>query len=137
MHKRLLITNSELVRVKILKGKTEIAENVEVAESFVSKTLGLMFRKSLPRNGAMLFIFDNAGKHGIWMPCMRFRIDVVFLDSRKRVVGLHERVRPISFRKRTWKVYYPDKPARYVIELPQGTVKRKGIRHGDRMGFQT
>jgi uncharacterized membrane protein (UPF0127 family) len=117
--------------VKILKGKIVIAENVEVAESFGSKALGLMFRKSLPHGSAMLFIFDKPGKHGIWMPFMRFPIDIVFLDSRKRVVGLHERAKPISFRSgKTWKVYYPDEPAKYVIELPAGTVKRKKIAAG-------
>jgi uncharacterized membrane protein (UPF0127 family) len=104
-----------------------IAENVEVAEGFFHKMRGLMLRGSLPRNSALMMIFGKPGKHGIWMPLMRFSIDIVFLDSRKRVVGLHERVRPVSFRKKTWRVYYPEKPAKYVIELPAGMVKRKGI----------
>jgi uncharacterized membrane protein (UPF0127 family) len=121
--------------MRILKGRTVIAENVEVAESFASKTLGLMLRKKLPRNSALLMIFDKPGKHGIWMPLMRFPIDIVFLDSHKRVVGLHSGARPISFRKRTWKVYYPEKPAKYVVELPAGTVERRGILHGDQMLF--
>ncbi len=122
--------------MRILKGKTVIAENVEVAESFASKTLGLMFRKSLPRNSAMLFIFDKPGRHGIWMPFMRFPIDIVFLDSRKRVVGLHSWVRPISFRNgKTWKVYYSDKPAKYAIELAAGQVKRKMLQPGERLKF--
>ena len=122
--------------MRILKGKTVIAENVEVAESLGSKALGLMFRKALPRKSAMLFIFDNPGKHGIWMPFMRFPIDIVFLDSRKRVVGLHERVKPISLRSgKTWKVYYPDKPAKYVIELPAGQVRRKKIRPHAQLEF--
>ena len=122
--------------MKILKGKTVIAEKAEMAESFYQKGKGLMLRKSLPRNSALLMIFDKPGKHGIWMPFMRFPIDIVFLDSRKRVVGLHERARPISFRKKTWKVYYPEKPAKYIIELPAGTVKRKGIAARDVLLFE-
>jgi len=123
--------------MKILKGRIVIAEKAEVADSFGGKTLGLMFRKKLPRNGALLMVFNKPGKHGIWMPFMRFRIDVVFLDSHRRVVGLHERVRPISLRKgNTWKVYYPDKPAKYVIELPAGTVKRKKLQPGNHLEFQ-
>jgi len=122
--------------MKILKGRTVVAEKVEVAESFGSKTLGLMFRKQLPRNSCMLMIFEKPGEHGIWMPLMRFPIDIVFLDSRKRVVGLHERARPMSFRKSTWRVYYPDKPAKYVIELPAGEIKRKRIAAHDVLLFQ-
>ena len=113
--------------MRILKGKVVIAEEVEVADSFFHKMRGLMLRKGLPRGSALLMSFKKPGNHGIWMPLMRFPIDIIFLDSRKRVVGLHERVRPISFRKRTWRVYYPEKPAKYVIEMAAGAVKRKGI----------
>jgi uncharacterized membrane protein (UPF0127 family) len=122
--------------VKILKGRTVIAENVEVAESGFHKARGLMLRGSLHRNSALLMVFDKPGKHGIWMPLMRFPIDIVFLDSRKRVAGLHSRAKPISFRKSTWRIYYPEKPAKYVIELPAGQIKRKNIRPGDRLVFQ-
>jgi uncharacterized membrane protein (UPF0127 family) len=122
--------------MKILKGKTVIAENVEVAEGFFHKIRGLMLRKSLPRGTCLLMIFEKPGKHGIWMPLMRFSIDIVFLDSRKHIVGLHERVKPVSFRRKTWRVYYPDKPAKYVIELPAGTVKRKKIAAGNMLLFQ-
>jgi len=117
--------------MKILKGKTVIAENVEVAEGFFHKMRGLMLRGSLPRGTCLLMIFGKPGKHGIWMPLMRFPIDIVFLDSRKRVAGLHERVRPISFRKKTWRVYYPERPAKYVVELHAGEIKRKKIAAGD------
>jgi len=122
--------------VKILKCKTVIAENVEVAEGFFHRTRGLMLRKNLPAGSALLMIFEKPGNHGIWMPLMRFSIDIVFLDSRKRVVGLHSHARPLSFRRRTWKVYYPDKPAKYVIEMAAGMVKRKRIRLGNRIVFQ-
>lgn len=122
--------------MKILKGRTVIAEDVEIAESFGSKMLGLMFRGKLPHNSALLMVFGKPGNHGIWMPFMRFPIDIIFLDSRKRVVGLHERARPISFRKRTWRIYYPDKPAKYVIEMAAGTVKRKNIAAGDLLLFE-
>jgi len=121
--------------MKILKGKIVIAENVEVAEGFFSKMRGLMLRGSLPRDSALLMIFEKPGNHGIWMPLMRFPIDIVFLDSRKRVVGLHERAKPVSFRRRTWRVYYPEKPAKYVIELHAGEIRKTGIKYKDRFTF--
>jgi uncharacterized membrane protein (UPF0127 family) len=131
-----LTIENEGIEMKILKGKTVIAENVEVVEGFFHKMRGLMLRGSLPRGTALLMVFGNPGKHGIWMPLMRFSIDIVFLDSHKRIVGLHERVRPVSFRKGTWKIYYPDRPAKYAIELRAGEIKRKGIAAGDLLLFQ-
>jgi uncharacterized membrane protein (UPF0127 family) len=95
-----------------------------------------MLRKRLPRNSALVMVFEKPGKHGIWMPLMRFPIDIVFLDSRRRVVGLHERAKPVSFRRKTWHVYYPEKPAKYAMELAAGEMKRKKIRPGCRMDFQ-
>jgi uncharacterized membrane protein (UPF0127 family) len=122
--------------MKIFKGRKVIAENVEVAESGLYKARGLMLCGSLPKNSALLMIFGKPGKHGIWMPLMRFPIDIVFLDTRKRVVGLHSRAKPISFRRKTWRIYYPEKPAKYAIELPAGQIKRKKLRPKDRMVFQ-
>lgn len=123
--------------MKILNSKGKlIAENVEVAEGFFHKTRGLMLRGSLPRNSALMMIFEKPGKHGIWMPLMRFPIDIVFLDSQKCVVGLHQIVKPIGLRRRTWRVYYPEKPAKYAIELRAGTVKRKKIAVREVLRFQ-
>ena len=118
--------------MRILKGKTVIAEDVEVAKGFFHKMRGLMLRGSLPRGTALLMIFGKPGKHGIWMPLMRFPIDIVFLDSHKRVVGLHERARPVSFRRRTWKIYYPERDAKYAIEMAAGEIKKTGIKNEDR-----
>ncbi|HJW97131.1 MAG TPA: DUF192 domain-containing protein [archaeon] len=129
------LTIEKAFDMKILKGRTVIAENVEVAEGFFHKMRGLMLRGSLPRSSALLMVFGNPGKHGIWMPLMRFPIDIVFLDSRKRVVGLHERARPVSFRRRTWKVYYPERDAKYAMEMAAGTIRKTGIKDEDRFTF--
>ncbi|MEM7815851.1 MAG: DUF192 domain-containing protein [Candidatus Aenigmatarchaeota archaeon] len=122
--------------MKIFKGKTLIADKVEIASGFFQRARGLMLRKSLPKGSALVIVFPKAGKHGIWMPLMRFPIDIVFLDSRKMVVGLHENAKPISFRKSTWKIYYPERPAKYAIELREGEVKRKEIQPKERLVFQ-
>jgi uncharacterized membrane protein (UPF0127 family) len=119
-----------------LTRKAALAMEVETARSFFSKALGLMFRSGLPDGRGMLFPFSGEGRVGIWMLFMRFPIDLVYVNSAKRVVGIFERVRPVNWRPGTWKVYYPPVPARYVLEVASGTVKRTGTEIGDVLEFQ-
>ncbi len=115
--------------------KRTLAREVEIADSFRERARGLMFRGSLPEGKALLMVFPDEGDHRIWMLGMRFPIDLVFLDSDKRVIGIHESIRPISLDPRTWKTYCAEKHARYVLELCPGTVRKTGTEQGDLAGF--
>jgi uncharacterized membrane protein (UPF0127 family) len=118
-----------------LTRKSVLAGEVEIASSFFSKARGLMFRSGLAEDGAMLFPFREEARTGIWMLFMRFPIDLVYVNSKGRVVGIFEHIRPVSLNPKTWKVYYPPEPARYVVELASGTVRRTGTRIGDVLNF--
>ncbi|MBN3037607.1 MAG: DUF192 domain-containing protein [Candidatus Diapherotrites archaeon] len=95
-------------------GKRVIARRVEEARSALQKAIGLMFRKSF--DGAHVLFINSETRVGasIHMMFMRFPIDVVFLDSKKRVVDVRRDVKP-------WVLNVtPNKPAKYVVELPAG-----------------
>lgn len=100
---------------------------VEIADSFFKKIKGLMFRDSLPENFGMLFVFDYDGYHGIWMIGMKFPIDIIWIDKRKKIVDFVENAKP------SFNTYRPVKKARYVLEINAGFVKRNKIR----IGFRT
>jgi len=75
----------------------------------------------------MLFIFPKSDKQSFWMPDMRFAIDIIWLDEYMKVVHIKESATPES---------YPEKfttsvPAKYVLEVPAGFSKEKGIVVGD------
>jgi uncharacterized membrane protein (UPF0127 family) len=121
-----------------MKNKTKntvLAEKIELAGSFWKKMIGLMFRSGLEPGQCMLFTFGSEDYTGIWMLCMRFSIDLVYLDSKKRVITIYENIRPAGLDPRTWKVYYPDVPAKYVLELEAGAVKRTKTERGDIISF--
>jgi uncharacterized membrane protein (UPF0127 family) len=121
-----------------MKNKTKntmLAEKIELADSFFSKMIGLMLRKALGPKTCMLFTFGQEDYTGIWMLFMRFPIDLVYLDGRKRVITIYENIRPVGLDPRTWKVYYPDVPAKYVIELASGSVKKTRTVVGDVISF--
>lgn len=90
---------------------------------------GLSNTPRLSSDQAMLFVFPGDGRWGIWMKDMRYAIDIVWLDRSKNVVHMVENAQPDSYPETT---YHPSVPARYVIELPSGTIKRTAITSGMR-----
>ncbi len=104
---------------------TVIAENVELADSYLKKMLGVIFRKSL--DGALVFDMGRNAYDGIHMLFVRFPIDVVFLSSDKKIVDLKAGVKPwvgSAFpRSRFW----------YAIELPAGAVDRFSLKIGEQL----
>ncbi len=112
-----------------------VCESYEIAESAWQRTRGLMFRGGLPRGHGLLMTFQKGSKPGIWMLGMRFPIDIIFLDSGKRVTKVVENARPIGLSWRSWRIFRPEKPARFVLELPAGMARESRIRIGDVLGF--
>lgn len=97
------------------------------------RALGLMFRKSLPEDRGLLFVFDDLGFHGIWMKNCRFPIDVVWLDEKRRVVHVEEKVPPC--RRDPCPSYEPLQRALYVLEINAGQAGREGVKVGSSLGF--
>ena len=62
---------------------------------------------------------------------MKFPIDVVFLDSNRKVVMIKEEVSPDNFPA----VYAPEKPTKYIIELHSGTAINLGIKVGQTLSW--
>ena len=102
--------------------------NAEVPLTTPGMAMGLMHRDGLCEDCGMLFVFGDDGRHGIWMKNMRFDIDVVFLDSDWRVVGVAQDVPPCA--KEPCTVYTPDSDARYVLELDANASIVHGITVG-------
>ena len=126
---------ADKMKIKNVTRKILVAENAEVAKGFWKKSLGLMFRGCIKDGQCFLMEFKREGIYGIWMPCMRFPIDIIFLDGGKKVVGIFENIRPLGRDTSTWKVCRPAKPAKWILELKAGAANRKKISAGDRLAF--
>ena len=105
-----------------------------VAETSTKRTIGLMYTERLSKNMCMLFVFNRDGRHGIWMLNMKFSIDVLWLDSKKRIICLKENLKPCKGILNC-EVSYPEKRARYIIELNSGYVKSNGLKVGSMASF--
>lgn len=65
------------------------------------------------------------------MKSMKFPIDIIWFSSDKKVVGIAENARPESFPE----IFRPAEPARYVLEVNAGYVKKSNIKIGDQTEF--
>ena len=99
-----------------LTNRKELASDLVVARSLLSRIRGLLGRSSLPQGEALL-IKPCMGIHTFGM---RFAIDAVFLDRTNRVVAVAENLLPNHMTRLYFK-------AASVIELPAGTIGATGI----------
>ena len=117
--------------VVLLPSGTKIM--AEVADTPPKRLLGLMFRDQLPLNFGMLFIFEDADYHGIWMKNCRIPLDILWLDKNRRVIHMEEKAPPCQ--ADSCRTYYPLQKALYVLELNTGLIARERIGLGAHLKF--
>jgi uncharacterized membrane protein (UPF0127 family) len=119
------------------KGQRFLAE---VAVTPQEQMRGLMYRQALAKDRCMLFLYEADGNHAIWMKNCLISLDVVWVKEDGTVVEIVEKAPPLSplFKG-------PDSEAptyggkvlsRHFVEFPVGTVRRLGLKLGDRIGWQ-
>jgi hypothetical protein len=101
-----------------------LATEVEVAERFFARLLGLMGRPPLPPGRALL-IRPCDGIHTCFM---RAPIDAVFLDDEGRVIAALGPLAP-------WRLTRVYPRATAVLELGAGTVAATGTAAGDQVAL--
>lgn len=111
----------------ITRGDVAVATyQVEIAKTPEERAQGLMFRRSLPANGGMLFIYERANPVRMWMKNTYIALDMLFADNRGQITHIHKGALPHDLT--------PIKggPAvRYVLEVAAGDVAAKGLQIGD------
>ena len=109
--------------------KTVIAKDALHAQSFFSRMRGLMLRR---RPIPLVIEAPNQGVEttSIHMFFMLFSIDVIWADEKGAVVDLREGIKPFSLR-----IFKPKKPAKYVIEVPVGTITESRTKVGDKLSI--
>ena len=96
----------------------------QVAKTKDAREKGLSGTTGLRENEAMLFIYDSDDKWPIWMKDMKYPIDIIWLVKDKKNVYIVKNAPPESY---PFESFTPKHDARYVIEVPAGTVGAKKI----------
>lgn len=100
--------------------------HAEVVSSEASREQGLSGTSGLAQDAGMLFVFERDGLWGIWMKDMNYSIDILWLDAQGAIITVAPDASPDTYPH----VFYPAKPARYVIELPAGWIAAHNITVG-------
>jgi uncharacterized membrane protein (UPF0127 family) len=106
----------------------------EVAASFGEQQRGLMFRRELSAGQGMLFLFDNSGRYGFWMLNTLVPLDILWLDSERRIVFISANTPPCPVGT-ACPTYGSDVTAQFVLELAAGQAAVRGLRVGDQLDW--
>lgn len=95
----------------------------DVADSDVEHARGLSGRQSLESDHGMLFTFFQADEYAFWMKDMLFPIDIIWIGTDNRVVGVEAELSPETFPQ----TFQPSTPVRLVLEVPAGWARVHGV----------
>lgn len=107
------------------KDHADIDVEVELAKNEHDHTRGLMFRKSMPENHGMLFLFPTKDNKTFWMHNTCIPLDMLFIDDDGLIVGIEENCPTLD--DDTFQVGCT---SRYVLEMNAGWARAHGVQAG-------
>ena len=113
------------MRVRNRTRNSLLGVSVTPATTFWSRLRGYIARPR-PKQGEGILLNPCDAIHTWWMT---FELDVLFLDDRGRVLEMVQSLRP-------WKLTRKVAGARYVLEVPAGTIDASGTRVGDELSWR-
>lgn len=115
-----------LPRTRITAGMILI--DAQVARTPEQQQVGLMFRKEMPINEGMLFVFERPSQQCFWMKNTLIPLTAAFVDDDGTIVNLAD------MKPETTDSHCSSRPVRYVLEMNQGWFARKGLKAGFKLG---
>lgn len=105
--------------------------DIEIADDEYQTQTGLMYRDSMEENQGMLFIFPVEDLLGFYMKNTKFALDIIYIDSDKKIVSFQKNAQPYSEDSLPSNV-----PAKYVLEVNAGLADAWQLKVGDKIEYQ-
>jgi uncharacterized protein len=99
----------------------------ELAITPEQQQIGMMFRRSMGANEAMLFVEETAGVRCFWMRNTLIPLSIAFIADDGTVVNIAD-MKPQSDES-----HCSAKPVRYALEMNVGWFAKRGIKAGSRI----
>ena len=115
----------ELPRMALNAGMHLI--QAQVAATPDQRSIGLMFRRDMPPNEGMLFVFEQPAPQCFWMKNTLLPLTAAFVADDGTIVNLAD------MKPQTTDSHCSLKPVRYVLEMHQGWFDKRGIKAGSRL----
>jgi uncharacterized protein len=108
----------------------------EIADTPRKRAQGLMYRDHLKKDHGMLFFFSEPQAWTFWMKNTKIALDLIWLDEKKRVTHIEQKVPICTKSDDSCPQYRPNNAdAVYVLEIAGGTVDRYKIEKGTKLQF--
>ena len=104
---------------------------IEVAETPAAQAQGLMYRRTMPDRGGMLFVDPVESMRSFWMKNTPLALDIMFVDADGQIVNIVKRTTPFSEDQ-----IESTAPAQFVVEVRAGFVDRYGITEENRISWE-
>jgi uncharacterized membrane protein (UPF0127 family) len=92
-----------------------------------------MYRKSIPDDFGMLFVFEEDTRSGFWMKNTYVPLEIAFIDRNGVIFSIQE-MEPC--REEPCKIYYAPGPFRYALEVKKGFFERHRFGVGSRVSIE-
>lgn len=103
---------------------------VEIADTPEKRRYGLMYRKDMPEDHGMLFLFPRETPQSFWMKNTVLSLDIIYINTARTIVHIGAHATPFS------ETPIPSgAPAQFVLEVNAGFCERHGIVSGDQVEF--
>jgi hypothetical protein len=103
---------------------------IELAITPAERALGLMYRRTLPADAGMLFLYDKPQPLNMWMRNTFISLDMVFIGADGKVHRIESRTEPFSTQ-----LISSEGDVQGVLELNAGTAASIGLRAGDEVVY--
>jgi uncharacterized membrane protein (UPF0127 family) len=101
--------------------------SIEIADTDAERSAGLMYRRVMPDDRGMLFVFEQTRRVAFWMKNTPMPLDLVFIGEDGVVADILPGV-PFSEAS-----IAPQASVRFVLEVKAGIAQKAGIAAGTRM----
>lgn len=114
-----------LQRVRIGAGMYQI--DAQLALTPGEQQTGLMYRKEMPQQEGMLFVFSQPSTQCFWMKNTLLPLTAAFVADDGRIVNL------VDMKPLTLDSHCSEEPVRFVLEMNQGWFAKKNIKKDSKL----
>ena len=105
-----------------------IVLEAELADTPELRQLGLMYRRELPENGGMFFVFPKSEKRSFWMKNTYLELDIIYIRENFTIDSIVHNATPHTTNRRESRG-----PAKYVLEVLGGKAKEWNLKENDKL----
>lgn len=99
----------------------------QVAATPEQRSVGLMWRRDMPANEGMLFVFERPAQQCFWMKNTLLPLTAAFVEDDGTITNLAD------MKPQTTDSHCSTRPVRFVLEMNQGWFAKRGIAAGQRL----